>query len=78
MAIKSEVSDNITFGNYINLIKPQLIIHSDFEVNLVSRNVNSVAYFLVRNSHRFESLSICVETPTFVEDLLDIVCNSYH
>lgn len=72
---RPEELDDTIFGDLIAASKVILRQNSGFEVRWVSRNANSVAHALARNSRDFESPSCWVEPPSFVVGLLD-VCHS--
>lgn len=68
--LRSTNISDFVFGDFIEG-KQLLRDYCLFFVNWVNRNVNCLAHSLARNSRLFESSHSWVESPNFVDDLLD-------
>lgn len=75
-AVKFSATANTVFGDYIDSIRAMLNLHPLYSISWVSRNANIVAHAFARNSRVFENPHTWVEPPSFVEGLLEEVCNS--
>ncbi|KAL8465652.1 hypothetical protein ACS0TY_034940 [Phlomoides rotata] len=74
-ALHKERIDISTFGDYINLFNDLLAHNVLFDIKLVRRNSNDVAHSHARASVSYDSPSLWVKPPDFVDGLLDNFCS---
>lgn len=74
-AIKSDDTLNTVFGNYVEACRNILASHPNYSIHFVRREANLVAHCYARAAHLYESFSIWIEPPNFVEGLSLALCN---
>lgn len=74
-AINSHHTYNTVFGDYVDASRNILVNCPNYSVQFVGRDANLVAHCYARASRLYESSSIWIDPPNFVEGLSPAFCS---